>query len=700
MFRFVVASVLLAALLLAQPGLAQVLGPPAPSQLAVTAAGATVPRTLAARFADVVNVRDYGAKCDGTTDDTAAIRAAAAAVPATGGTIVFSGGICMIADATSLHSNTTVRGQGATIQNLPPASWRHGVNQAFSINGASNVTIEGMRFAYQHSVYNGGAAHIIEAIGSTNVTVRNNVSDGGGDFLASIGSNHVLSDGNVVTNVSNGCFDHWGGSADVRVVNNYCTTLSSAGTGVGAVQFTGIGNTDGGAAFNSGFYAAGNTIYINTTGGQAFEINGSASGGADDRLIITGNKIFITALAWGVLVTGNSNHGIIANNYIEATAPTVYGAVNVVSPATGWNVVGNIAYEVQAGSNGVFSNSGTGGLLANNLAYSSSTPLLGTAGTNVLTYGNDTGTGMLNLANVNITSGAAAFSASPTAPTPATADRSTKLATTAFVDSAITSATNTLRQASSSVLDGVTVSTGLSVSSGVLSVTYGTTSGTAAQGNDSRIAGAAALSGAAFTGAVSINNAFSATGNATIGWNGAGGIALIENGAVGTARGIVLETAGSYRWRIVASTMAESGSNVGSDLAINSYSDSGSTIGTPLTITRATGAVTLTGLVSVSAASGITAHPGGGQASATTLTAQVDQITTVATAADSVALPTAVDGLCITVINGATNSLQVYGVFPATINGLATGTGVAVAGGKIGRYCAISTSAWYGGTLN
>ena len=88
--------------------------------------------------------------------------------------------------------------------------------------------------------------------------------------------------------------------------------------------------------------------------------------------------------------------------------------------------------------------------------------------------------------------------------------------------------------------------------------------------------------------------------------------------------------------------------------------------------------------VSGSQSNAITAHAGGGQGSATALTAKWHRITTVATAADSVVLPTATAGLSVIVINAA--AANAVAVFPASgdvINALSANASISVAANKV-----------------
>ena len=76
----------------------------------ITATGSTTARSLAARAADVVNVKDFGAVGDGVTDDTAAIQAAITA----GGDVVFPAGLFKVTARITLPSgrDTRIRGSG------------------------------------------------------------------------------------------------------------------------------------------------------------------------------------------------------------------------------------------------------------------------------------------------------------------------------------------------------------------------------------------------------------------------------------------------------------------------------------------------------------------------------------------------------------------------------------------------------------
>jgi hypothetical protein len=91
----------------------------------------------------------------------------------------------------------------------------------------------------------------------------------------------------------------------------------------------------------------------------------------------------------------------------------------------------------------------------------------------------------------------------------------------------------------------------------------------------------------------------------------------------------------------------------------------------------------------------LTAFAGGGQASATALTAYINRVTTVATAADSVKLPSATAGADVIVINATANSMNVFPVTGSYINALSVNTALAVAAGKTVHFVCPVAGRWY-----
>lgn len=95
-------------------------------------------------------------------------------------------------------------------------------------------------------------------------------------------------------------------------------------------------------------------------------------------------------------------------------------------------------------------------------------------------------------------------------------------------------------------------------------------------------------------------------------------------------------------------------------------------------------------------AGSLTAFSGGGQASALQLTAEINAITTVAAAGDSVKLPPSLPGLRVQVTNlNVNNSVQVYGNGTDTINTVATGTGVPLLPDQTAIYTCTTAGNWY-----
>ena len=91
----------------------------------------------------------------------------------------------------------------------------------------------------------------------------------------------------------------------------------------------------------------------------------------------------------------------------------------------------------------------------------------------------------------------------------------------------------------------------------------------------------------------------------------------------------------------------------------------------------------------------ITAFATGGQANAVLLTATVNRVTTVGTAADSVKLPAALAGSRVVVFNkAATNSLNVFPSTGDNINALAANAAYALAATKGAEFYCVVAGTW------
>jgi len=133
------------------------------------------------------------------------------------------------------------------------------------------------------------------------------------------------------------------------------------------------------------------------------------------------------------------------------------------------------------------------------------------------------------------------------------------------------------------------------------------------------------------------------------------------------------------------------------DAGTISFGSTGSITGSPTATLGAITATSLstTGINASSAVNGLTAFAGGGQGSATPLTASINRVTTVASAADSVQLPAATAGKQIVVINAA--AANAMAVFPQTgeiINALAANASFSMAANKTAIFSCAVAGTW------
>jgi hypothetical protein len=225
----------------------------------VTATSSTTARTLAARFAEVFNVKDYGATGDGSTNDTTAIQAAATACRTAGGGILFfPAGNYLVTLNIKVGSNTTVRGVGTASRIFATQATFTGVNtgtdstttcqiiknhnhSASSITD-SDITVEDIKIDYTDVVVSGGGAHCVSMRYAERINIRRVYGTKGENTTMLRACRDAIVDSCNAYDQLNCYYDAYEGGSNLTVQN--CTGRNPPGNYISqGIQFNGGGAT-------------------------------------------------------------------------------------------------------------------------------------------------------------------------------------------------------------------------------------------------------------------------------------------------------------------------------------------------------------------------------------------------------------------------------------------------------------------------
>ena len=362
-----------------------------------TATGGTTSRSAQDRAAEVINVKDFGAKSDGVADDTAALNAAAAAIPATGGTLYVPKGRYSVSGSLLIKSLTRVVGDGWGSVIAANAAWVNNSTFQLILNQnymAATITdhdivVENLAFDYttMPSGLSGsanGGMHSVSCRMARNVQVRNCRFEGGtlgNAATAMVACDTTLVESCVAYNMQNCAYDHWWNPQNAKVLNCYyrgpCVGMlfnpdptSGSSSGFAANNFQAIGNTfintnatilgcqleplnPGCTVSNvavisntfsnsqvvcrgavTGATITGNTFVAMSNGNAIYLL--PANGGTPSGVVVTDNVIINPSTTGPAPITVLVDGAIITGNQITGTA---YGATAGIDTGTNAAVV-------------------------------------------------------------------------------------------------------------------------------------------------------------------------------------------------------------------------------------------------------------------------------------------------------------------------------------------------------------------------
>ena len=234
------------------------------SPSSATATGSTAARTLAARFADVVNVKDFGAKGDGVTDDAPAINSAITYADSIGGGTVFLPSGNYLVDYYTMSSV-----------------------QRCAISMKDNVSLVGAGDSTRLKLKNGANAHVVHIRDGDNIKLLNFRIDGNRSNQASPSS------GNDSTGVT-----LQGNASNVEIANLYITDTFDYGIGVEVQEARNVSIHD---------------VTVRNAGADGIDFKNVSTISRENTLRN------ITILSFGLMVTGEPFNGVDIRGQVTAS---------------------------------------------------------------------------------------------------------------------------------------------------------------------------------------------------------------------------------------------------------------------------------------------------------------------------------------------------------------------------------------------
>jgi hypothetical protein len=280
----------------------------------------------------VINVKFYGSVGNNSANDTSAIAAAVAALPAAGGTLYFPSGT-YLTDTITIASKTglTIRGDG---QGVSVVKGRTG-NKVLNVQSTcSNVTITGLTFNGNCSARTTGQQAVV--LDCSKLVFSKNEIINSGEYALTIGRNvavngFVVSDNRIGLNFADGInvYQSTAGTITGNVVDGPDDDLCAIGA---SNNITVTGNVfrsrnDLATTWGRGIGILAGSYDINVTGNLVEYVKQSgiyvaAEGGTHPlRIAVIGNTVRNTCLN-----TGGGSHGVtlyetdhctVQNNFID-----------------------------------------------------------------------------------------------------------------------------------------------------------------------------------------------------------------------------------------------------------------------------------------------------------------------------------------------------------------------------------------------